>query len=88
MERAPGADKRSRELHVCARTFEQPRVLVAEPQQAELIEAPVADAPVFEAQLFMGRVLLSGGHRALPFQEGLLSYLLQRARGKVVVGGP
>ena len=75
-------------MQICARALEQPRILVPEPESSELSEAPVGDAAILEAQLFMGRVLLSGGHRALPFQEGLLSYLLERARSEIVVGSP
>ena len=40
MQRAPGPDEGPHELEVCARALEQPRVLLAEPERSELIEAP------------------------------------------------
>jgi len=76
MMRAPGSDERPDHVQICARTLEQPGFRVAEAERPELVEAPVGDAAIFEGQLVMRRVLLGRGHCALPFQEGLLGYLL------------
>jgi len=51
MERATGPDQRSGELQVRARVDEEPRVLVAEPEKPELVEAPADDALILEGQL-------------------------------------
>ena len=51
MERATGPDQRSGELQVRARVDEEPRVLVAEPEKPELLEAPADDALILERQL-------------------------------------
>ena len=48
MERAPGPDQRSGELQVRARVDEEPRVLVAEAEKPELVEAPADDALILE----------------------------------------
>ena len=48
MERAAGADKRSRKLQVCTGVDEEPRVLVAEAEKPELLEPPADDALILE----------------------------------------
>ena len=76
MERAPDAHEGTSELDIRTRALEEPSVLVAKAERPELIEAPIGDTAIFEVELFVRRVLLGGGHCALPFQEGPLSYLL------------
>ena len=48
MQRAPGADERARQLEIRARVDEHPGVLVTEPEEPELLEAPAHDALVLE----------------------------------------
>jgi len=72
MMRAPGADELPHDVQVRTRSFEQPRILVAEAERPELVEAPVGDAAILEGQLVMRRVPFGRGHCALPFQEGLV----------------
>ena len=76
MMRAAGGDERPHHVQVCACALEQPGVGVPEAERPELVEAPVGDAAILEGQLVMGRVLFGRGHCVLPFQEGLLSYVL------------
>ena len=77
VQRAPGARERASEMEIRAGAGEQPRVLVAEAERPELIEAPAGNTTILEVDLFVLGMLLGGrGHRA-PFREGdLLSYLL------------
>ena len=51
VERTTRTDERARELQVGARVDEQPRVLVAEPEKPELVEAPAHDALILERSL-------------------------------------
>ena len=48
VQRAPCTDERPRQLQVGARVDEHPRVLVAEPEAPELLEAPAHDALILE----------------------------------------
>ena len=51
VERTPGTHKRARELQVRSGVDEEPRVLVAEAEEPELVEAPAHDALIFERWL-------------------------------------
>ena len=51
VERAPRTDERARELQVGAGVDEEPGVLVAEPEEPELVEAPAHDALILERSL-------------------------------------
>ena len=51
MQRASGTHERARQLKVGARVDEHPRVLVTEPEEPELLEAPAHDALVLEREL-------------------------------------
>jgi hypothetical protein len=48
MQRTTSADDRARQLKVGARVDEHPRVLVTEPEEPELLEAPAHDALILE----------------------------------------
>ena len=48
MQRTTCADDRARQLEVGPRVDEHPRVLVTEPEEAELLEAPTHDALILE----------------------------------------
>lgn len=61
VQRAARTDQRSRQLQVCARVDEHPRVLVTEPEAAELLEAPAHDALILE-RVLVGRWVLRCRH--------------------------
>jgi hypothetical protein len=48
VQRTPGTDERARQLEIGARVDEHPRVLVTEPEEPELLEAPTHDALILE----------------------------------------
>ena len=62
MQRAAGADERTRELEVGARVDEKPRVLLAEPEESELVEAPADHALILGRQPLRGVWKLGCGH--------------------------
>lgn len=76
MMRAAGRDERPHHVQIRACALEQPGIGVAEAERPELVVPPVGDAAILEGQLVMTRVLFGRGHCSLPFQEGLLSYVL------------
>jgi len=51
VERAAGPHQRAGELQVGSGVDEEPRVLVAEPEEPELVEAPAHDALILERSL-------------------------------------
>ena len=51
VERAAGADERAGQLEVGARVDEQPTVIRAEAEEAELVETPAGDALILHGQL-------------------------------------
>ena len=51
VERTAGTHERARELQVGAGVDEEPGVLVAEPEEPELVEAPAHDALILERGL-------------------------------------
>ena len=62
VQRTPCADERARQLQVGARVDEHPRVLVAEPEAPELLEAPAHHALILERELEGGWWVLSRRH--------------------------
>ena len=59
---APCADERARQLQVSARVDEHQRVLVTEPEAAELLEAPAHHALILERELVGGWWMLCCRH--------------------------
>ena len=51
VERTGRTDERAGQLQIGARVDEHPRVLVAIPEEAELVEAPADDSLVLDGQL-------------------------------------
>ena len=51
VERTARTDERAGQLQIGARVDEHPRVLVAIPEEAELVEAPADDSLVLDGQL-------------------------------------
>ena len=62
MERTAGSDERSRQLEIRTRVDEQPALLVAEAERAELVVAPAQDALILGGQLVGGARELGCGH--------------------------
>lgn len=62
MQRAPRADERPGQLQVGAGVDEHPRVLVAEAEAPELLEAPSDDALILERELVGGWWMLCRRH--------------------------
>lgn len=60
--RAAGADERSGQLEIRARVDEQPAVLVAEAERAELVIPPSDHALILGGQLVRRVGKLGGGH--------------------------
>ena len=71
---ATRTDERARELQVGSRVDEEPRVLVAEPEQTKLVEAPAHDALILERPLEGLRWVLRRRHTS--FNEQMRSELL------------
>jgi len=62
MQRASGTHERARQLKVGARVDEHPRVLVTEPEEPELLEAPAHDALILERELECSWWVFCGRH--------------------------
>ena len=84
VQRATRTDERARELQVGSRVDEEPGVLVAEPEQTKLVEAPAHDALILERSLEGLRWVLRRRHTS--FNEQTRSELLAERKAWLRTG--
>jgi mannose-6-phosphate isomerase-like protein (cupin superfamily) len=80
MQRATRADERTGQLEISARVNEQPRILLTESEQPELVEAPTDDALILERKLGGEGWEFGCGHVPALTSECATSLLAERKR--------